>query len=156
MSVIYSANAIIYREGKLLLFRRAESSVHGAGLWCLPGGKFTLGIEKPWAACRREVREETELEMSVGKYLGRLIGNIDITRRELFVNFYFVPSNVSGMINLNENEFSEYAFFEGIPDDMAFMNDRTALTMLYRRNSERHDIPVRRHGESLRRLANCV
>ncbi|MCP3952185.1 MAG: NUDIX domain-containing protein [Desulfobacterales bacterium] len=51
---------IIRRDGKILLGKRRNA--HGAGSWCCPGGHLEYG--ESFAACaRREVREETGLEI---------------------------------------------------------------------------------------------
>lgn len=54
-------------EGRLLLVLRGREP--GAGLWSIPGGKVEPG-ESLEAALRREVLEETALEVDVGEYVG--------------------------------------------------------------------------------------
>jgi 8-oxo-dGTP diphosphatase len=54
-------------EGRILLARRVGEP--GAGLWDLLGGFLDEG-EEPLAALRRELREETGLDVEVGEYLG--------------------------------------------------------------------------------------
>lgn len=53
--------------GRLLLVRRGREP--SAGLWSIPGGKVEPG-EALVEATRREVREETALEVVVGEYVG--------------------------------------------------------------------------------------
>lgn len=53
--------------GRLLLVLRGREP--GAGLWSIPGGKVEPG-ESHVEAVRREVLEETALEVSVGEYVG--------------------------------------------------------------------------------------
>lgn len=53
-------------QGRVLLIRRAQPPA--AGYWHPPGGKLEAG-ESLLEACRREVREETGLEVAVGPLL---------------------------------------------------------------------------------------
>lgn len=54
---------VVSRGGRVLITRRAESAMLG-GLWEFPGGKIKDG-ESAAAACRREIREETGLDVRV-------------------------------------------------------------------------------------------
>ena len=58
--------AVIFDEerGKILLTKRMDN-----GLWCLPGGKMESG-ESVEECCRREVFEETGLEVQPGRLIG--------------------------------------------------------------------------------------
>lgn len=65
----YVAGAVIVSDGRALLLRRRAEEVLG-GIWELPSGCVEDG-ETLRAAIRREVREETGLEVTaVGKVLG--------------------------------------------------------------------------------------
>lgn len=57
-------------ESRLLLIRRAREP--GAGLWSLPGGRVEPG-EDDAAALRREMTEETGLDVEVGALVGRVV-----------------------------------------------------------------------------------
>jgi ADP-ribose pyrophosphatase YjhB (NUDIX family) len=61
------AQALIEREGRVLLGRRNDEP--SAGLWDIPGG-FLNEHEHPEEALRREVREETGLDIEIGEFLG--------------------------------------------------------------------------------------
>ncbi|MGH3198223.1 MAG: NUDIX domain-containing protein [Streptosporangiaceae bacterium] len=58
-----SAGALIFdRAGRLLILKPAYKSG-----WTIPGGVMEADGESPWEACRREVREETGIEVSRGR-----------------------------------------------------------------------------------------
>jgi 8-oxo-dGTP diphosphatase len=63
-----TASALVRDDaGRILLARRAADP--GAGLWDLPGGFMDEG-EEPLDTLRRELREETGLELGPGAFLG--------------------------------------------------------------------------------------
>ena len=64
---IPGSQAVIEDDGRMLLGRRAFEP--SAGLWDLPGG-FVDEYEHPEAGLRREVREETGLELGPLEWLG--------------------------------------------------------------------------------------
>jgi 8-oxo-dGTP diphosphatase len=58
-----SAGALIFDgAGRLLILNPTYKSG-----WSIPGGVMEADGETPWAACRREVREETGLEVRAGR-----------------------------------------------------------------------------------------
>lgn len=57
-----AVSAVIFRDGKLLLVRRAKSPGHG--LWSLPGGRVEFA-ESLHTALAREVDEEAGLEIDI-------------------------------------------------------------------------------------------
>jgi len=61
------AQAVVERDGCALLGRRRFEP--SAGLWDIPGG-FLQENEHPHDGLRRELREETGLEIEIGEYLG--------------------------------------------------------------------------------------
>jgi 8-oxo-dGTP diphosphatase len=58
--------AVIVRDGAVLLVRRGHNP--GRGNWAMPGGRLRLG-ETLAQAARREVREETSVEIEPGEVL---------------------------------------------------------------------------------------
>jgi 8-oxo-dGTP diphosphatase len=56
---------VIEREGRILITRR-PAGAHLAGLWEFPGGKPKPG-ESRESALRRELREELDLDVTVGE-----------------------------------------------------------------------------------------
>jgi 8-oxo-dGTP diphosphatase len=63
---IVGVGAVIHDGGRILLVRRAKEP--SRGLWTFPGGAVELG-EPVKLAVRREVREETGLEIEVERVL---------------------------------------------------------------------------------------
>jgi len=58
-----SAGALIFdRSGRLLILKPTYKSG-----WTIPGGVMEADGESPWEACRREVREETGIEVARGR-----------------------------------------------------------------------------------------
>ena len=58
-----SAGALIFdRAGRLLILKPTYKSG-----WTIPGGVMEADGETPWQACRREVREETGIEVCAGR-----------------------------------------------------------------------------------------
>jgi 8-oxo-dGTP diphosphatase len=62
-SIPISAGALIFdRSGRLLILKPTYKSG-----WTIPGGVMEADGESPWEACRREVREETGIEVARGR-----------------------------------------------------------------------------------------
>ncbi|MFM7683118.1 MAG: (deoxy)nucleoside triphosphate pyrophosphohydrolase [Bacteroidota bacterium] len=62
--------AVIEKQGKILCVQRGISSLHYISeKWEFPGGKIELG-ETEEVALRREIKEELEMEIVVGKKIG--------------------------------------------------------------------------------------
>jgi 8-oxo-dGTP diphosphatase len=70
MPEVAAVGAIAINAGKILLIRRGHAP--SAGLWSLPGGRVERG-ESDADALRREVIEETGLEVEVGPLAGEVV-----------------------------------------------------------------------------------
>jgi 8-oxo-dGTP diphosphatase len=66
-SPMITVDAIIERDGKILMIKRKNEPFKGA--WALPGG-FIEYNESAEDAVRREVKEETNMELSIKSLLG--------------------------------------------------------------------------------------
>lgn len=62
-----AASAAIFRDGALLVLRRAREP--GAGRWSLPGGRVEWGETLPQAVTR-EVSEETKIAITIVQLAG--------------------------------------------------------------------------------------
>ena len=108
-------------DGRILLARRAGDP--GEGLWDLLGGFMDEG-EEPLETLRRELREETGLELEVGDFLGGIpdtYGDEGIWT----VNLYW-SATVAGGVARPADDVAELAWFppDELPprDDFAFAN----------------------------------
>jgi len=63
---LVGVGAVIVKDGAVLLVRRGHDP--GRGEWAMPGGRLRLG-ETLAQAARREVREETSVEIEPGEVL---------------------------------------------------------------------------------------
>ena len=67
-SVIPCVGAVVFdTQGRLLMIQRGHDP--GAGLWSIPGGRIEPG-ETDEQALVRELLEETNLQVKVGKFVG--------------------------------------------------------------------------------------
>jgi 8-oxo-dGTP diphosphatase len=66
---VLGVGAVVVSRGRALLVRRGKEPAKG--LWSIPGGKVELG-ETIHDAVRREIKEETGLDIEVGPRLGVL------------------------------------------------------------------------------------
>ena len=63
--------AVVLRDGKIMLCQR-RPEVHNGLKWEFPGGKLEPG-ETPEAALARELREELDIGVEVGRSLGAVL-----------------------------------------------------------------------------------
>ena len=71
-NAVPTGSAVILRDGEFLAVRRAYDPA--AGAWDIPGG-FCDGPEHPEDAARREVKEETGLDVRIGPLIGLYMGD---------------------------------------------------------------------------------
>src|ERR1700730_17622274 len=131
-----AVSAAIFRDGRVLIVRRARPPAHG--LYTLPGGGVELG-EALEQAVVREVREETALEVEPVALAGyrQAIARDDAGRIERhFVILPFAARWIAGEVLLNEelteahwlnpNQLSGLTTTEGLAQIVAAAAERIA------------------------------
>jgi len=108
---IVSVEALIVSDGGLLCLKRNNEPVKGE--WWFPGGRIRKG-ESLEEALRREIKEETGLELSSYK-LVNVYSRVFPERHDMTIAYLCRCS--PGKIVLNE-EHSEFVFFKKMPDDL--------------------------------------
>ncbi len=94
---------LMIEEGKILIARRHMHDSNG-GLWEFPGGKVEKG-ESPEQALSRELKEELDLYVKVGRLFGK--NQFETPRAEFELKLYLCR-RLSGTIHLSEH--SEFAW----------------------------------------------
>ncbi len=103
--VIDAVGAVIIKNGKILLIKRASYKKSYPGCWCAIGGSVEEG-ETPQEAIIREVKEETNLDFSVKQPLGVFM----VPEDGYTLRVHRFLGDISGDIKLNY-ESSEYGWF---------------------------------------------
>lgn len=105
-----TACALVVRDGRLLLARRARDPY--AGRWDLPGGFVSAG-EHPHDALRRELREETGLAVEPREFVG--VWMDEYADGEPTLNLYWTATAPEGEPHAAD-DVSEVAWFA--PDEL--------------------------------------
>jgi len=120
---------VVDRCGKLLLVKRARDP--GKGKWGLPGG-FVDRDETAEEAMRREVREETQLEVEQASYLVSYPNQYNY-RGEVspVIDLFFTATVCEGQtVTLEEAELQHHVWADppgDYLDHMAFPSNRKAI-----------------------------
>ena len=116
----------IERDGRYLLLRRAREPQKG--LWNLPGG-FVEPLEAPEEAVRREVAEETALDVEVLEMIGAFPSPYADTGRTT-LDLAYRCRLVAGEVRLSD-ESGEAGWFalDSLPE-LAFEGERSAAKAL--------------------------
>ena len=111
--IVYAGGCIFNENGEVLLQKRADCNK-----WGFPGGAIELG-ETPEMAAKREVKEETGLEIEVQKLIG-IYTDSDVIYpngdKAHSICICYEMSVVGGELSCDENETLELKYFS--LDDM--------------------------------------
>lgn len=111
--IVYAGGCIFNKNGEVLLQKRADCNK-----WGFPGGAIELG-ETPEMAAKREVKEETGLEIEVQKLIG-IYTDSDVVYpngdKAHSICICYEMSVVGGELSCDENETLELKYFS--LDDM--------------------------------------
>jgi 8-oxo-dGTP diphosphatase len=132
-----AVSAAIFRDGRVLIVRRARPPAHG--LYTLPGGGVELG-ETLEQAVVREVREETALDIepiALTGYRQAIAQDKDGRIERHFVILPFAARWIAGEVSLNEElaeahwlepaELSGLTTTEGLAQIVAAAGERLAV-----------------------------
>jgi 8-oxo-dGTP diphosphatase len=104
--------ALVIRDGRAMLSRRAIDPARGS--WDVPGG-FCDPFEHPEETARRELREETGLEITLGDLLGIFIDVYGATGRST-LNFCYLATIPQGAEPVPDDDIDAIEWFA--PDDL--------------------------------------
>ncbi|MEZ5965403.1 MAG: NUDIX hydrolase [Planctomycetota bacterium] len=121
-----AACAVVVRGREVLLIQRRIPPFVGA--WALPGGFQDYG-EDPASTARREVREETGLDVEIRRLLDVFYATDDPRKRVNVVAYLASP--VAGTLCAADDA-ADARFFalDRLPDELAFENNRVIFARL--------------------------
>ncbi|MFZ5391164.1 MAG: NUDIX domain-containing protein [Patescibacteria group bacterium] len=127
-----TAGVVIVKNGRVLLGKKASGPKKGQ--WNIPGGFLEAG-EHPLQGAKREVKEETGLNIRIVKLL-------DIFKSRYYtgdhcVNIFYLAEIISGTPKAGD-DLGELKWFEPnkLPKKMAFKDNEAALKAWLRQNKD--------------------
>jgi len=118
------AGALVIRNGRVLLVQRAFEPYKG--WWDVPGG-FLADGEHPADGARRELREETGLDIGLTGLIGIFMDDYGPSG-DATLNVFYTAEVVGGTEAAGSDAVSMRWFAsDEIPDDVAFLCNRQAI-----------------------------
>jgi 8-oxo-dGTP diphosphatase len=114
--------AILVKDNKIIIAKRGPND-RLANKWEFPGGKVEIN-ETPEQCLKREMKEEFDIDVSVGEYLGSSIYHYDHMSIELLAYRTYWEN---GGIHLNDHDdfkwvsLEQLADFDFAPADLIFV-----------------------------------
>jgi len=125
--IIKVTAAIFVNDGMLLIAKR-KPTARLPNLWEFPGGKIEPN-ETPEACLKRELKEEFDVDVTVGEYLGSNIHAYDFGTIELMAFKAFWEKGDFKLLDHDEIRWvftHELEQFDFAPADMAFVEQLIA------------------------------
>jgi 8-oxo-dGTP diphosphatase len=121
-NIIKVTAAILVKDNKIIIAKRGPND-RLANKWEFPGGKVEID-ETPKQCLKREIKEEFDIDVSVGEYLGSSIYNYDHISIELMA---YRTHWENGEIDLKDHDDFKWVSseqltdFDFAPADMVFV-----------------------------------
>lgn len=93
-----SAQAVVIHQGRILLLLRGQTAPWAPGRWALPGGHLKAG-ETPYQGMRRELREETGIDLPYAAW------SIPLIDRNSSLFLVAVPTDQVALLDGEHDEF---------------------------------------------------
>lgn len=112
MSKVYVAVMGIVSDGSNVLLIKHAKKTPWHGQWILPGGELRQG-ELPEECAMREVKDETGVEIKVGKLAGAFVSDVSLRRKTdvWLLLLVYLAEPLSRDIKKKEGDVSEAAWF---------------------------------------------
>ncbi|KAA3634339.1 MAG: NUDIX hydrolase [Calditrichaeota bacterium] len=118
-----AAGAIVIKEGKILLVKRAHPP--RIGDWCIPAG-FMEYNEHPTETAVRELKEETGLDVELLSFFEVYSGNDDPRNNAVLI--LYLAKEVGGKLEAQDDALEvDYFGFNELPENIAFIAHIQAL-----------------------------
>lgn len=104
---IITTSALVAKDGKILIAKRAETKSFRPGGWELPGGSVEFG-EPAQEAVKRELKEELSIDIEVGEPAFCFSYVPEPKLHAIEVDFFATMVNPNQEIRLNKKDHSDF------------------------------------------------